>query len=86
MIGENNQGAIFLAENKEVNNRTKHIDTQYHLIREFVSNNEGKIFKIESKLNTADMGTKNIEVGLFHRHTFELDNRIYELREKLSEV
>ena len=83
LIGEDNQGAIFLAENRQVNDRTKHIDTQYHFIRGFVSNNEGKIFKIESKLNTADVGTKNVEVGLFNRHAFELDNGMIELREKL---
>ena len=67
-----------------MNDKTKHIDTQYHFIREFVSNNEGKIFKIESKLNTADVGTKNVEVGPFHRHAFELNNGMIELREKLS--
>ena len=83
LIGEDNQGAIFFAENKQVSNRTKHIDTQYHFIREFVSNKEGKIFKIKSKLNTADLGTKNVEVGLFHCHTFELDNGMEELRTHL---
>ena len=66
LIDEDNQGAIFLAENRQVNNRTKHIDTQYHFIREFVSNNEGKIFIIESKLNTMDVGIKYVEVRLFH--------------------
>ena len=84
LIGGDNQGAIFLAENKQVNDLTKHIDTQYHFIWEFVSNKEGKIFKIESKLNTADIGTKNVEVGLFHRHAFELDNGMTELCEKLG--
>ena len=75
---------IFLSENKQVNDQTKHINTQYHFICEFVSNKEGKIFKIESKLNTADVGTKNVEVGLFHHHAFELGNGMLELLEKLS--
>ena len=82
-VGEDNQGAIWLAENRQVSDRTKHIDIQYHFIREFTANKEGKIFKIESKLNTADIGTKNVKVGLFNRHEFELDNGMRELREKL---
>jgi len=88
VIGEDNQGAIFLSQNKQVSNRTKHIDLKYHFIREFIEkrNNktqQGIIFKIDTKLNTADIGTKNVEVGLFNRHEFELDNGMPELREKV---
>ena len=86
-IGEDNKGAIFLAYNKQVSERTKHIDIKFHFIREFVENHDGvqqgEIFKIDTKDNTADIGTKNIEVGLFNKHEFELDNGMLELREKI---
>ena len=62
LIGKDNQGAIFLAENLQVSQRTKHIDTKIHFIREFIStSNEvqhGKLFKIDTKDNTADIGIK----------------------------
>ena len=87
LIGEDNQGAIFLAENKQVNERTKYIDIKHHFIREFVEPKngiqQGQIFKVDSKENTADTGTKNVEVGLFRKHEFELDNGMTDLREKI---
>lgn len=86
-IGEDNKGTIFLAYNKQVSQRTKHIDIKYHFIREFVEKKNGieqcRIFKIDTKDNTADIGTKNVEVGLFNKHEFELDNGMIELREKI---
>ena len=58
--------------NKQVSKRTKHIDLKHRLIREFTENiyriQQGKIYKIETKLNTADIGTKNVEVHLFKKH------------------
>ena len=51
LISEDNQGAMFLAENKLVNDRTKHIDIKFHYNREFVEKKdgkqEGKIIKVE---------------------------------------
>ena len=32
VIGEDNQGVIFLANNKQVSQRTKHIDLKHHFI------------------------------------------------------
>lgn len=36
---KNNQGAISIARNPVTHSRTKHIDTQYHYIREAVGTN-----------------------------------------------
>ena len=87
VIGEDNQGAIFLANNKQVSQRTKHIDLKHHFIREFIEKTDGikhgTIFKIDTKENTADIGTKNVEVTLFKKHKFELDNGMMDLRETL---
>ena len=86
LIGEDNQGAIFLANNKQVSQRTKHIDIKYHFIREFITKKngvqQGHVFKIDTKENTADIGTKNVEVSLFKKHEKELDNGMMQLREK----
>jgi len=62
LIGKDNQGAIFLAQNKQVNERTKHIDIKHYFIREFIEPKDGiqqgQIFKVDTKENTVDIGTK----------------------------
>ena len=80
LIGEDNQGAIFLAENLQVNQRTKHIDTKFHFIREFIREKHGEIFKIDTKDNCADIGTKNVDVATFERHEIEIDSGMPVLR------
>ena len=86
-MGEDNQGAIFLAENMQVFQRTKHIDIKFHFIREFISNSQtieqGKLFKIDSKNNTADIGTKNVDVKTFEKHEKEIDTGMRDLRKYL---
>jgi len=88
LIGEDNQGAIFLSENLQVNPRTKHIVTKFHFIREFIAGNEstqqGKLFKIHTKDNTADIGTKNVDVRTFEKHENEVDNGMLQLRKYLT--
>ena len=75
ILFEDNAGSSCLAQNKQVSNRTKRIDHKHHYIREFTENRDGiqqgKIFKIESDFNKADIGTKNVEVKLFKRHEEE---------------
>ena len=87
LIGEDNAGAIFLAKNKQVGERTKHIDLKHHFIREFIDDKDrtqqGEIFKIHTLDNTADVGTKNVEVQLFKKHEEEIDNGMPKLREKI---
>jgi len=76
-----------LAQNKQVSKRTKHINLKHHFIREFTENHDGiqqgKFFKIESEFNTADIGTKNVEVKLFKRHKKEVDTGMPILRERV---
>ena len=87
LLFEDNSGAIFLAGNKQVSKRTKHIDLKHHFIREFTEDRngyqQGKIFKIETALNTADIGTKNVEKHLFIKHAHEIDNGMPMLRERI---
>ena len=84
---EDNAGAIFLAANKQVSKRTKHIDLKHHSIREFTEIEDGiqqgEIMKIELEKNTADVGTKNVEVKLFKKHEKEIDEGMPRLRERI---
>jgi len=41
ILFEDNAGSIFLAQNKQVSKRTKHIDLKHHFIREFTENRDG---------------------------------------------
>ena len=69
LLFQDNSGTIFLAGNKQVSKRTKYIDLKYQFIREFTEyingRQQGKIIKIETKNNTADIGTKNVKKKLF---------------------
>jgi hypothetical protein len=87
LLFEDNAGTIFLAGNRQVSKRTKHIDLKHHFIREFteIQNGikQGEIHKIESEYNTSDIGTKNVEVSLFERHAEEIDSGMPMLRERI---
>ena len=87
LLFEDNAGAIFLAGNRQVSKRTKHIDLKHHYIREFTEERngyqQGVIHKIESEFNTSDIGTKNVDVGAFKRHAEELDKGMPMLRERV---
>jgi hypothetical protein len=63
---EDNTATIALARNPRQHNRTKHIDIQYHFIREYVANNTVKIEHIESKDQLADLLTKGLNREKFN--------------------
>jgi len=70
-----NQGAIALARNPEYHARTKHIDIQYHFIREDVENPEIKRAYCPTSENTADVFTKALPNVAFTKHTLGLGLR-----------
>jgi hypothetical protein len=49
MVKVDNVGAIFMAENVSATNHTKHINTQYHFVHEFVEDGMIKILFTKSK-------------------------------------
>lgn len=53
-----NAGAIFLANNKALGQRAKHIDTRYHFVREFVEDRIIKIGYVKAEYINADIMTK----------------------------
>jgi len=58
IIYEDNNSCIFMAENEENSERTKHIDVKYHYVREQIYKKQVKLIRIETENNLADMFTK----------------------------
>ena len=81
-----NKGEIFLAHNPVVK-RTKHIDTRYHFILQYIQNYIVKINFVQKKDNCADICTKNISEDTFDVHTKSMvtpciidENEIYGIK------
>ena len=55
-----NVGAIFMAENVTTSNRTKHIDTRFNYVREYIQDEFLEIKFVRSEDNRADIFTKNV--------------------------
>ena len=64
-----NVGAIYLATNSTTSSRTRHIDTRYHFVREYVEDGVVEIVFVRSTENTADMFTKNVNKELLEKHS-----------------
>ena len=60
IINKDNAGALFIVNNATVGQRTKHIDTRYHFVRELVENNVLRITYIPTDENPANLFTKNL--------------------------
>ena len=69
IVKVDNVGAIYLANNATTSNRTKHVDTRYHFVREYVTDGTVEIVFVKSAENTADMFTKNVNRELYQKHT-----------------
>ena len=67
-----NIGAIETLNMKTGKCRTKHVDTRYHWIRQFVDDEIVDVKYIKSENNVADICTKNLQPKLFEKHSNEL--------------
>ena len=65
IIYGDNEASIFLAKNRQVSNRTKHIDIREHFIRECVDEGRIELKRVESDKNSSDIMTKNLPVRKF---------------------
>jgi hypothetical protein len=66
-----------MAENVSATSRTKHIDTRYHFVREFVEDGMIKIMFVETQDTKADMVTKNVSGEVYDEHveSFIMDRK-----------
>ena len=67
-----NIGAIEMLDSKTGKCRTKHMDTRYHWIKEFVDDEIGRVRYVKLENNVADTLTKNLQPRLFEKHASEL--------------
>ena len=63
-----NIGAIFMAENMQVSQRTKHIDTRLRFVNQYVDDGFIKIKFVGTNENDADLFTKNLGKDAHERH------------------
>jgi hypothetical protein len=59
-IDYDNQSTIFLAKNPTYHSKTKHIDIQYHFVRDMVEENKVLLMKVDTLKNVADSLTKYV--------------------------
>jgi hypothetical protein len=77
-----NVGAIYLSNNFTVSQRTKHIDVRRHYVREYVEDGIIKTYFVPTKLNEADIHTKNTSEEVFMRH---MNKNLKDIREIIVE-
>lgn len=58
LVLTDSQSCLKLIKNDKFSNRTKHIDTKFHFVKDYVSNGEIKLSYVETQKNVADMFTK----------------------------
>jgi hypothetical protein len=69
VVKMDNIGAIFMSENASTGFRTRHVDTRYHFVREFIEDGFIKIEFIRSVENDSDLFTKNVNQELYAKYT-----------------
>jgi hypothetical protein len=64
-ISCDSQSTIFMAKNPTYHSKTKHIDVQYHLVRDMVERNKVLLDKVDTLENIEDSLTKFVSVVKF---------------------
>ena len=68
ILKEDNTGAIFMAKNTAIGQRTKHVDNRYRFVNDMILSNELSVEHIRSGDNPSDTMTKNLPLALFVKH------------------
>jgi len=64
-IDYDSQSATFLAKNLDYHSNTKHIDVQYHFVRDMIEDKKVFLVKVDTLKNTADALTKSVSSEKF---------------------
>jgi hypothetical protein len=59
------QSAIFRAKNPAYHSKTKHIDVQYHFVRDMIEEKKVSLMKVDTLKNVADSLTKSVSTEKF---------------------
>jgi hypothetical protein len=73
-----NIGVIVMAENVSATSQTKHIDTRYHFVREFVEEGFIKVVFVKRADNKSDMLTNNVSGEAYDA---QIDNYIMDCKD-----
>jgi len=73
-----NIGALFMSKNASTGARTRHVDTQYHFIREHVEDRIMKIEFVRSIENDSDTFTKKVSHKVYDKHVKKFPGSIEE--------
>jgi hypothetical protein len=68
ILKEDNTGAIFMAKNTAIGQRTKHVDIRYRFVNDMILSNDLLVEHIRSGENPSDAMTKNLPLALFGKH------------------
>jgi hypothetical protein len=68
ILKEDNTGAIFMAKNTAIGQRTKHVDIRYRFVNDMILSKELSVEHIRSGDNPSDTMTKNLPLVLFAKH------------------
>jgi hypothetical protein len=71
LLNIDNIGAIYMAENATSSKRTKHVDTRWHYVRNWIKDGIIKVIFVRTAENQSDPFTKNLPVEPFLKHTGE---------------
>ena len=72
IVNVDNIGAVFMANNKSTNSRTKHVDIRTKYVNQYVEDGIIKVVFVKSEDNVADIFTKNLSSVLHNAHAMEL--------------
>jgi hypothetical protein len=62
-----NHSEIFLAKNPSYHSKTKHIDVQYHFLRDIVEDKKALLEKVDTLKNVANSLTKYVSIEKFSK-------------------
>jgi len=63
-----NVGAIFMAENPAISQRTKHVDVRFKFVNEMVNDQFLEVIFVKTADNDSDIFTKNLSADLQNKH------------------
>ena len=76
IVRVDNVGAIFMSENATTSNRTKHVDTRYRFVNEFVEDRFIEIIFVKTKENVTDIFRENTSGEIRNHHHNKMDKAI----------
>ena len=69
VLYEDNQGALLMANSGQPTRRTRHLDTRYFALQDWVENDLLTLKRVNTADNEADILTKVVGRSLFTRHS-----------------